>query len=46
MWLHMWLCETLAIGLRLNIRGPLVCLLKVPEWNWEVIRMDFIVGLP
>jgi hypothetical protein len=20
--------------------------LKVPEWKWEEIRMDFIVGLP
>jgi hypothetical protein len=24
----------------------LLQLLKVPEWKWEEIRMDFIVGLP
>jgi hypothetical protein len=48
MWLHMWLCAMCVKELRLNHQRPAGLLhpLKIPEWKWEEIGMDFITGLP
>jgi hypothetical protein len=47
MWLHMWLC---AMCQRVKAEhqrpGGLLHPLKIPEWKWEEIGMDFITGLP
>jgi hypothetical protein len=42
----MLLFATLVSELRLNINNGLQQPLQVPEWKWEVIATNFIVGLP
>jgi hypothetical protein len=43
----MLLFETLVSESRLNINDVLHCCnQQVPEWMWEEIAMDFIIGLP
>jgi hypothetical protein len=44
---YMALCDTCQREKAEHQRpsGLLQCL-KIPEWNWEEIGMDFIVGLP
>jgi hypothetical protein len=41
------LCET-CLRVKEKHQRPARILqpLKIPEWKWEEIRMDFIVGLP
>ena len=47
MWLHMWLCDVCQ-RVKAEHQRPAGLLhpLKIPEWKWEEIGMDFIVGLP
>jgi hypothetical protein len=47
MWLHMWLCE-MCQRVKAEHQRPAGLLhpLKIPEWKWEEIGMDFITGLP
>jgi hypothetical protein len=44
----MWLYVTVVRGLKQNIRKPAGLLqpLQIPQWKWDEIGMDFIVGLP
>jgi hypothetical protein len=43
-----WPCTTLCQRVKAEHQRPARLLqpLKIPEWNWEEIGMDFIVGLP
>jgi anti-sigma factor ChrR (cupin superfamily) len=44
---HVALCETCHRGKAEHQKlAGLLQPLKVPEWKWEEISMDFIVGLP
>jgi hypothetical protein len=47
MWLHMWLCA-MCQRVKAEHQRPAGLLhpLKIPEWKWEEIGMDFITGLP
>jgi hypothetical protein len=44
---HVALCDT-CLRIKVKHQRPkgLLQPLKVPEWKWEEIDMDFIVGLP
>ena len=44
---YMALCD-ICLQVKAKHQRPagLLQLLKIPEWKWEEIRMDFIVGLP
>jgi hypothetical protein len=44
---YVTLCDT-SQSVKAEHQRPigLLQLLKVPEWKWEEIRMDFIMGLP
>jgi hypothetical protein len=44
---HVALCDTCQ-RVKAEYQRPAVLLqpLKIPEWKWEEISMDFIVGLP
>jgi hypothetical protein len=47
MWLHMWL-YAMCQRVKAEHQRPAGLLhpLKIPEWKWEEIGMDFITGLP
>jgi hypothetical protein len=47
MWLHMWLCDVCQrVKAKHQRPAGLLHPLKVPEWKWKEIGMDFIVRLP
>jgi hypothetical protein len=46
-WWYVSLCDTCQRAKAEHQRlAGLLQPLKIPEWKWEEIRMDFIVGLP
>jgi hypothetical protein len=46
-WWYVSLCDTCQRSKAEHQRlAGLLQPLKIPEWKWEEIRMDFIVGLP
>jgi hypothetical protein len=43
---HVALCDTCRVKAKYQRPAGLLQPLNVPEWKWEEIGMDFIVGLP